>query len=199
LSSLREQKIARKKEEILQSAAAVFVEKGYHGTTMEEIAANLLMTKGSMYYYFKNKDDLLFHCNKIVMDKSIDKIMNIIESTIDPIVKLERAIKEHIKLVTNERSVFVVMEKPNQHFIDKYWPKILELTHSYEKCFDKILKEGIEKELFDQVNINMFRMIILGALNGMQKWYQPAGHMSHENLSEAYTQYLLKMVVKNQK
>ena len=54
MSSFKERKIAKKKEEILRAAAEVFIEKGYHGTTMEEIAARLLMTKGSMYYYFKN-------------------------------------------------------------------------------------------------------------------------------------------------
>ena len=60
MASLRAQKIAKRKQEILRSAASVLAEKGYHGATMEEIAAKLLLTKGSMYNYFKNKDDLLY-------------------------------------------------------------------------------------------------------------------------------------------
>lgn len=196
MSSLREQKIAKKKAEILRSAATVFAEKGYHGTTMEEVAAKLLMTKGSMYYYFKNKDDLLFHCNKMVMDISIQTIVDIIESNITATEKLEKAIKAHIKFATSEKSMFMVMDKPNQNFLDDYLPEILELRSTYDQCFDQILIEGINKDEFGQVDIKMIRMIILGALNWMQQWYKPEGQLSGEEISDAFAKYLLKMVVK---
>lgn len=58
--SLREQKAAKKKEDILRSASLVISRSGYHNATMEDIAAELLMTKGSLYYYFKNKEELLY-------------------------------------------------------------------------------------------------------------------------------------------
>ncbi|WP_077213434.1 TetR/AcrR family transcriptional regulator [Bacillus dakarensis] len=198
MSSLREQKIAKKKAEILRSAATVFAEKGYHGTTMEEVAAKLLMTKGSMYYYFKNKDDLLFHCNKMVMDISIQTIQDIIDSDQSPTEKLEKAIKAHIKFATSEKSMFMVMDKPNQNFLDDYLPEILELRSQYDKCFDQILVEGIEKDEFDKVDTKMIRMIILGALNWIQQWYKPEGQLSGEEISEAFAAYLLKMVDKPQ-
>ena len=57
--SLREKKAARKKEEILRSASLVIARNGYQNATIEDIAAELLMTKGSLYYYFKNKEELL--------------------------------------------------------------------------------------------------------------------------------------------
>lgn len=196
MSSLREQKIAKKKAEILRSAATVFAEKGYHGTTMEEVAAKLLMTKGSMYYYFKNKDDLLFHCNKMVMDISIQTIQEIIDSDQSPTEKLENAIKAHIKFATSEKSMFMVMDKPNQNFLDDYLPEILELRSKYDKCFDQILVEGIKKDEFEQVDTKMIRMIILGALNWIQQWYKPEGQLSGEEISEAFAAYLLKMVMK---
>lgn len=60
--NLRERKTAKKKEDILRSASLVISRKGFRQTTMEDIAAELLMTKGSLYYYFKNKEELLFYC-----------------------------------------------------------------------------------------------------------------------------------------
>ncbi|WP_019155726.1 TetR/AcrR family transcriptional regulator [Robertmurraya massiliosenegalensis] len=195
MSSFKERKIAKKKEEILRSAAAVFAEKGYHGTTMEEVAAKLLMTKGSMYYYFKNKDDLLFHCHQMIMNKSIKNMVDITNSPISAREKLERAVKAHIMLATNEKSIFMVMDKPNQHFTDEYLLEILNSRNEYASYFDDILNEGIEKKVFQSIEVKMVRMIILGALNWIQEWYNPEGEKTGEELAESFAHYLLKMVV----
>ena len=76
--SLRRKKAEKKKEDIIQSALSIISEKGYHATTMEDIAAKLLMTKGSVYYYFKDKQDLLFESQKMLMEQSIANIEKVI-------------------------------------------------------------------------------------------------------------------------
>lgn len=194
MSSFKERKIAKKKEEILRSAAAIFAEKGYHGTTMEEVAAKLLMTKGSMYYYFKNKDALLFHCHQMIMDKSIVTMEEILNSPLTWTEKLTNAIKAHVQLATSEKSMFMVMDKPNQHFTDEYLQEILASRTKYAQYFDQILLEGIRSKEFQNIDVKMVRMIILGALNWIQEWYSPEGEKSSEEISEAFSAYLLKIV-----
>lgn len=196
--SLRAQKVAKKKQEILRSAAAVLADKGYQGTTMEEVAAKLLMTKGSMYYYFKNKDDLLYHCHQMIMELSLEQIKEVFNSDLNPVEKLRNAIKGHILLATSEKSMFMVMDKPNQHFSDIQLQEVLELRKSYSHYFDKIIHQGIESQVFEQVDVRMVRMIILGALNWIQEWYDQSGPQSAEKISNAYAGYLLKMVVKKE-
>ena len=199
MSSFRARKIEKKKQEIMRSAATVLAEKGYNGTTMEEIAAKLLMTKGSMYYYFKNKDDLLYQCNQMIMEISLDRIEKVVNSDLNPIEKLRNALKGHILLATSEKSMFMVMGKPNQNFSDLQLQEILKLRRSYSLYFDKILTEGIEKQVFDHVDVKMVRMIILGALNWIQEWYDQSGPQSADEISDSFASYLLKMVVKKEK
>src|SRR3954453_21959945 len=55
--------------EILKSAAAAFRRLGYHGATVEQIAAALHMKKGNLYYYFKNKEEILFACHQYSLDR----------------------------------------------------------------------------------------------------------------------------------
>lgn len=195
MSTFRAQKMAKKKQEILRSAAAVLVEKGYQGTTMEEIAAKLLMTKGSMYYYFKNKDDLLYQCHLMIMEICLDGIEKVIDSDLTPVEKLRSAIKEHILLATSEKSMFMALSKPNHNFSDEQLKEVLELRKSYSQYFDKIIHEGIQKRVFGQVDVRMVRLIILGALNWIQEWYDQSGPQSAEEISEAYASYLLKMLM----
>nr|MDP5196920.1 TetR/AcrR family transcriptional regulator [Neobacillus sp. 179.-C4.2 HS] len=188
--------MAKKKQEILRSAAAILVEKGYQGTTMEEIAAKLLMTKGSMYYYFKNKDDLLFQCHLMIMEICLDGIEKVIESDRNPIEKLRCAIKEHILLATSEKSMFMALSKPHHNFSDEQLQEVLGLRKSYSHYFDRIIHEGIDKQAFGSVDVKMVRLIILGALNWIQEWYDQNGPQSADEISEAYADYLLKMLVK---
>lgn len=196
MSSFRAQKMAKKKQEILRSAAAVLIEKGYQGTTMEEIAAKLLMTKGSMYYYFKNKDDLLYQCHLMIMEICLDGIEKVIDSEHNPIEKLRSAIKEHILLATREKSMFMALSKPNHNFSDEQLKEVLELRKNYSHYFDRIINEGIEKQVFNPVDVRMVRLIILGALNWIQEWYDQNGPQTAEEISEVYADYILKMVVK---
>ena len=53
-----------RRTEILKSAAAAFRRRGYHGASVDEIASALAMTKGNLYYYFKNKEEIIFACHE---------------------------------------------------------------------------------------------------------------------------------------
>jgi AcrR family transcriptional regulator len=196
MSTLRSRKIAKKKQEILRSAAEVLAEKGYHGTTMEEIATKILMTKGSMYYYFKNKEDLLYQSHKMIMDIILEKIDEVVNSDLSPVEKLKTAIKSHILLATNEKSMFIIMDKPYQKFSDEQLAEVLELRKVYSQYFDRIINEGIEKQAFDHVDTKMIRFIILGALNWTLHWFKPEGPLTGEEIADLYADYLLKMVTK---
>jgi AcrR family transcriptional regulator len=195
MSSFRAQKMAKKKQEILRSAAAVLIEKGYQGTTMEEIAAKLLMTKGSMYYYFKNKDDLLYQCHQMIMEISLEGIEKAVVSNLSPIEKLKKAIKAHILLATREKAMFMALAKPNHNFSDEQLKEVLALRKSYSQYFDQIIIEGIEKNVFDRVDVRMVRLIILGALNWIQEWYDQSGPQTADEIADAYAAYLLKMLI----
>ena len=61
-------KRARKRIEILKSAAASFQRRGYHGASVEQIASALNMTKGNLYYYFKNKEEILYVCHEHALE-----------------------------------------------------------------------------------------------------------------------------------
>ena len=65
---LEHRKTRQRRVEILESAATAFRRRGYHGASMGEIARALRMTKGSLYYYFKNKEEILFFCHDYSLD-----------------------------------------------------------------------------------------------------------------------------------
>jgi hypothetical protein len=129
------------------------------------------------------------------MEICLDGIEKVIESDRNPIDKLRSAIKEHILLATREKSMFMALSKPNLNFSEEQLQEVLELRKSYSQYFDRIIQEGIDKQVFDRVEVKMVRLIILGSLNWIQEWYDQNGPQSAEEISDAYADYLLKMVM----
>src|SRR4249919_3841278 len=70
--------------QILQSAAAAFRKFGYHGATVQRIAASLRMEKGNLYYYFRNKEEILFACHEYSLDRLIRLIDEVADARVGP-------------------------------------------------------------------------------------------------------------------
>ncbi|MFC4024051.1 TetR/AcrR family transcriptional regulator [Oceanobacillus longus] len=197
--SLRQKKAEKKKEEIIQSALSIISEKGYHATTMEDIAAKLLMTKGSVYYYFKDKQDLLFESQKMLLEQSIANIEKVVFEDLPPVEKLDATMIIHMEYLISERTGFTMGARPEQLFAEEQLNDILELREKYSKYFDDLIKQGIEDGEFMEIDIRLVRNIILGAMNYMIDWYSPKGSKSKSELAEAISNYLLRILIKDPK
>src|SRR5205085_8336938 len=88
--------------EILKSAAAAFRRLGYHGATVEQIAAALQMKKGNLYYYFRNKEDILFACHQYSLDRLLELLDEVERSEVAPEQKLRRLIVAFVHTILDE-------------------------------------------------------------------------------------------------
>src|SRR3954469_22497737 len=82
--------LASTRVDILKSAAKAFRRLGYHGATVQQIAAALHMKKGNLYYYFKNKEEILFACHQYSLDRLTQLLDEIDISGASADVKLRR-------------------------------------------------------------------------------------------------------------
>ncbi|ASN06240.1 TetR/AcrR family transcriptional regulator [Virgibacillus necropolis] len=194
--SLRERKTAKKKEDILRTAVLVLSEKGYHGTTIEEIASRILMTKGSVYYYFKDKQDLLYQSQLMLLGRSIENVEAILFQDLLVIEKLRMAMIGHIEYLLWERSGFEMMVKLEQFFSAQQKEKILQLRDDYGKAFDQLIQAGIEENVFGSVDVKIVRNIILGAMNWVTQWYSESGKKDKTEIAESISDYLLHILIK---
>ena len=194
--NLRERKAAKKREDILRSASLVISRQGYHNATMEDIAAELLMTKGALYYYFKNKEELLYRCHYLILTEAKERMEEIVRAEVASVEKMRMALRHHIEVAIREKEVFNLIVKPETTFSEDNIPEIIEKRDDYAKLFDRIIDEGVERGEFEVPEKKMSRMIILGATNWIQVWYSPDGKYSPEDVEEIYADLLLKMLRK---
>lgn len=192
--NLSQKKLRKKKEDIILSAVKIVNKKGYQRATMEEIAAELFMTKGSLYYYFKNKEDLFYQCHEMILNQAIEEMVDHYNEPISNEEKLRKMIYTHIKYAIERKEIFNMIIKPDHIFSTEQINIILEKRYKYASLFDQVIENGIENKEFNQLEPKFVRMILLGAMNWIQQWYKSDGSKSMKEIQELYADYLLKLL-----
>lgn len=193
--SLHAQKTERKKREILKAATTILTEKGYQGTTVDEIAATLLMTKGSVYYYFENKQDLLYQCFVSLLNESISNINKVNDGMLPYKEKLHKAMVVHIVYVLGEKEEFHLLNKNDSFFSNQQLDHIRALRNEYENLFDQIISGGMKENVFLELDVKIARNLILGAMNWMLEWHAQDGEKELDEFAEMIATYLLRLVL----
>ena len=107
-SGVREQMRAMKREAVLRAAAQIFNEKGFHATSLDDVAERLHITKPTLYYYVKNKDEILFECVSIGLKMLQDAIGQVAASGGSAYDKLVAAMQQYAQIVTMDFGMCVI-------------------------------------------------------------------------------------------
>jgi len=194
--TFREIRYDEKRNAIIKSAVKAFGKKGFHATTIEEITDELKLTKGSLYYYFATKEDLLYEAHVLSLKKVIESIDEVSKTQNPPDVKIKMAIVEHLEVLSDEfEGAFML-----QH--EFYLPKgsldqVLAMRKHYEKSFVKIIEEGIKTKVFRVKNAKLSAFIILGAINWFLRWYSSSKSWSIAEIADTYVDLLCNGLLTN--
>lgn len=176
--------------EILQSAAALFRRLGYHGATVEQIAAALHMKKGNLYYYFKNKEAILFACHNYSLDRLMETLLKIEESDTAPDEKLRQLIVSFVHTILDElhgTALFLNLEALSPAHLKA----VIVRRDRFDHGMRQIVQEGIAAGLFPRADAKLLSFAILGAVNWIPRWFNPAGPATSQEIADRFAAYLV--------
>jgi AcrR family transcriptional regulator len=186
----RERKATERRRAILRAAASVFRDRGYANASMDEIAERLDMAKGNLYYYFKNKQELLFFCQDHSLDRLIANAEEALGLDAPYDERLRRVIVGHVVCVLDE------LDGASAHTEVHALPadlrdRVIEKRDRYETLVRTIVGQGIAARAFASLDPKMAALALLGALNGATKWYRPGGGQSPAEIGESFATLFL--------
>jgi len=164
-----------KRAAILRGAAEVFRRKGFHGAGMREIAAGLGMAPGALYYYFESKEDLLYGCQILSLQRLLKSARRIAGDDAAPHEKLRRLVRAHLGHILDELGgsfahiEFHALPEP-------LLGDVVSKRDAYERVVRKILREGIDRGVFRAMDVKLAALALLGALNWTVVWWKPEGN-----------------------
>jgi AcrR family transcriptional regulator len=176
--------------EILKSAAAAFRRRGYHGASVDEIASALEMTKGNLYYYFRNKEDILYACHEYSLDILLGLMREVQGQTIPADEKLRKLILAFVHLILDELQGTALTLEPDA-LSPPLLGKVIAKRDEFDRGMRAIIRQGMDEGLFAKSDPKMMEFAIMGAVNWISKWFDPAGPMSSQQIGEAFANYLV--------
>lgn len=185
-----------KKAEILKAAARVFRRKGFHATRIQDVAEELNMQKGSLYYYIETKEDLLKGLVEDVLERSVVLVNAIRDTEHTPTEKIRLLIETHLKLFHENIDAFGMIINEDMKLIAKNSERdVFVLMKKYEHGWNRIFEEGIAAgEFRADANYKMIVKGILGMLNWSYRWYHLSEGYSIQQVSDIFSDLILNGV-----
>jgi AcrR family transcriptional regulator len=172
--------------EILDIALSLFVKKGYHQTSMQEIAEAGGLTKGGLYYYIKSKEDVLYLLHDRFIVEGLNWLLNVEAEVKDPQQKLVKLIKAHLEIIDNYKDDITLFFEGMRYLSPEKRQEVQSKRDKYESIFLRAIEEGKQQGIFKIADSRIAVLYILGAGNFMYTWYKPRGRNSIDVLAELF-------------
>lgn len=175
---------------ILKSAAKAFRKLGYHGATVEQIAAALHMKKGNLYYYFKNKEAILFACHQYSLDRLMQLLNDVERSGVSPDEKLRRLIVAFVHTILDElhgTALFLDLEALSTAHLRA----VIVRRDQFDRGVRTIVEEGMASGVFGDGDPKLLAFALFGAVNWIPRWYNPEGPASSQTIADQFADFLI--------
>jgi AcrR family transcriptional regulator len=184
------------RQEILRTAARLFQQQGYDGTSMNDVAAALKLSKGGLYHHFQSKDEILFNLMNHAMDITEERVIAPVKAIADPEERLRTLIRRHIAVVLSERDREITVMLHENHPLTPALRKRInarkkDYVHFVENLIAEVqnnaqnARDGSSKKT---VTPRAAAFALLGMLNWIYQWYRPEGSLQEESLVQQYTE-----------
>ena len=183
-----------RKRRILGAASRAFRKKGFHEAGMRDIAAACGMTVGNLYYYFKNKQELLAFCQEDAASRLLELASWVAETGLRPEERLYLLIVGHV-VCLNEGTGGSLAHMEVEALESRWRPRILELRDEFEAAVRETIAEGVESQRMRAVDPKVAAFALLGSVNWTVKWFRPDGGRSARSIGEDFADQLVRGLV----
>jgi AcrR family transcriptional regulator len=186
------QRRADRYEQLIAASAAIFGRKGYDATSLQEIADEIGLLKGSLYYYIDTKEDLLF----AVLEKVHEAIVGHNEAwrdlQDDPIAALRSFISGHTRLTIENLTYAEVYFREYRSLVPERMNLIIAARDSYESSFRTLIRQANEAGMLRPgVTPAFAARAVFGILNWVYYWYRPEGPLGMDEVVFELTEYAM--------
>jgi len=165
-----ESRFQQQRDRVLKAAAHCFNQKGYSGTSLKNVADMLGLTDPALYYYVKNKEELVYLCYVRAADVGREALDRAVAERGSGLEQVQHYLRYHIEIMVGERGPIAIMSeipslKPDHRH------EVLELSRRHSLNFEALLQHGIDDGSINDCDIRMTGNAIMGSVNWIPKWF----------------------------
>jgi len=184
------------REDILEAAAQVFRQKGFHGASMNDIAEAVNLQKASLYHHVSSKQEILLEILDRALQMLLDRISRISDQTIPAEEKLRLMIREYLQILVENIDLATVLLFEHRSLERRQHARHIPNRDKFELLWKDVLAEGVRSKIFRCDDLGLTTRALLGIMNWTITWYRPDGEKTIEQIADDYSNLLLNGLLK---
>ena len=187
-----EEKRRLRRDQILDSAARVFARDGFHAARMDDIAAELQLTKAALYYYCDSKEDLFVKVIEARVGLAVDALEHL-DPTATAGERVRQAVLLHLQVFHQHPDIYTMFLGERLRSISADAASVVDqMGRRFERRWAELLEEGVAKgEFRSDLDIPVTVKASLSMCNMTLTWFRPNGRLSIEDLAERFSDLIL--------
>jgi len=194
---VRQRNSGIKRDAVLQTAAQLFLEAGYRKTSMRELAARLEITKPALYYYFRNKEEMLIECYRAGIAAIEGLLGSAVVSNADGLTKVQAFVKAYATAVLTFDFGRCVATLDDSELSVKARHQVRALKRRIDRSIRNYVEEGIADGSISPCNSKLASFAMAGAINWIGAWYRPDGSLGAEEIASEFAHLLTRGLAKS--
>ncbi len=184
------------RDDILDAAAQVFRQKGFHGASMSEIAEAVNLQKASLYHHVSSKQEILLALLDRALDMLTEYIGEIASRPMPADKKLREMIRGYLKALADNTDLTSVLLFEHRSLDKKTHARHVPHRDKFEGLWRDVLNEGVRTNLFACPDVNLTVRALMGIMNWTLTWYRPEGNKSIDEIADGYAELLFHGLLK---
>jgi AcrR family transcriptional regulator len=171
--------------DLIAAATRLFRSRGFHATSMQDLAEALGMNRGSLYHYIPSKDDLLWTVLSRAFDRLDARVAPIFEADAPAVERLRRAVREHLHVAAEHADELSLIQIELRSLAPERRRQMIERRDAYEGMWREAIAEGVAQGALRPVDVRLAGIAILSACNWFTQWYRPDGSFGVDAIADS--------------
>jgi TetR/AcrR family transcriptional regulator, cholesterol catabolism regulator len=184
------------REMILEAAAQVFRQKGFHGASMQDIAEAVNLQKASLYHHVSSKQEILLALLDRALELLLERISTISDQPLPADQKLRQMIRTYLQILAENTDLSAVLLFEHRSLERKQHARHVPNRDKFEALWRNVLIEGVDSRLFQCDDPALSARAVLGIMNWTITWYRPNGDLTIDQIADQYSNLLLNGLLK---
>ena len=181
------------RDEILDAAAQIFRIKGYHATSMSDIAGAVNLQKASLYHHVSSKQEILLELLDRALELLTEEINRVVQNdSLQPDEKLRQMMRAYLKALTDHADLSSVLLMEHRSLEPELHARHIPNRDGFEALWHDVIEEGMQSGVFSCTETSMTARTLLGAMNWTITWFNPKGELKIEDIADQIATLFLK-------
>ena len=184
-----------KRLSILSAAAKIFNERGYHNTAMADVAEAIGVSKPFLYYYLKDKEDILYECSRIATEQMHAMLADVRKAEVTGWQRIEMAFRGYAEIMTTDFGVCLIRNSAPGSLPSKSREKLWAGRRRLNKEIEVFIAQGIADGSIRTCDPKTLSFALFGAFNWMTIWYRANGRLRPATIADNFLDIIARGVV----